>query len=866
MAKRSNFVLWTAIFFIIYQAGFSQSFFTGKFSPAQEVQTVSSTATGTAAFILTDEGLAFHITVEGLKGTFAAAHFHNAPMGENGGVVRTLTGDFNGLTASGTWTSSDPEPLTPELLKQLMAGNLYVNVHTDSFPAGEIRAQVLPSAGSAFKASLTPEQEVHSVTSSASGTASLLLTPAGLMFTLTIDGLSGSIAAAHFHRAAAGENGSVVRTITTDFDGNTATGFWSANDAEPLTPELIKDLFTGRLYLNAHTAAYPAGEVRGQVYVSGGIGMSANLDAEQEVNLVNSDARGTAALLLTDYGVVYELTLHGLKGNFTMAHFHNAPAGVNGPVVKTLTGDFNGKHARGIWTFNDSEPLTSQLVRELLSGNIYMNVHTDSFPAGEIRGQVGFSQGANEASFAASLTGPQEVSTVNTEAVGTGNFTLTPAGLEFNITYDDLKGNFAAAHFHNGAIGVNGPVVRTLTNDFDGNTASGIWAASDPEALTPELIVALLKGNLYVNVHTDSFPGGEIRGQVRLQSGAKFQAKLTPAQETHSVTSSARGSASLTLTDAGLAYHLTVQGLNAPLTAAHFHHAPAGMNGGVVRTISSEFSGNSASGLWAPGDLEPLTPELIRALFAGNLYLNVHTPSYPAGEIRGQVLLNGGTGFAAGLDAEQEVGLVTSAAMGTSSLTLTPAGLVFDLTIQGLVGNFTMSHFHNAPAGVNGPVVRNITSEFSGNTAFGIWKAQDSEPLTFDLIKALMDGNLYLNVHTNMYPAGEIRGQINSEGIVVAIEPVLNDGQIPGEFLLQQNFPNPFNPATEIRFDLNRPGLTVLKIYNIVGQLVQTLVNQELPAGSYQVTFSAGNLGSGIYFYRLEQNGFSQVRRMILMK
>ena len=866
MQKRHGIYFLVAVLFMLCQFAFGQAYFTAKFSAAQEVSEVNSNATGTGVFILTDAGLAYHITIEGLKGNFAAAHFHNAPMGVNGGVVRTLTGDFTNFTASGVWTALDPEPLTPQLVKDLIAGNLYVNVHTDSFPSGEIRAQVHPSSGSNFEARLSPSQETHSVTSNGSGIAFLTLTEAGLSFHLTIDALSGPFSAAHFHNGPAGQNGGVVRTITGDFTGNTASGFWTADDSEPLTEALIKELLAGNLYLNVHTSANPAGEIRGQIFPSGGIGLSANLDSGQQGGTVNSDATGTAALLFTNDGVLFQITVQGLTSPMTLAHFHHAPAGQNGPPVRTLTSDFNGNQARGIWSFTDPEPLTSELVKELLAGNIYINVHTDSFPAGEIRGQVGFNLSPNEAGFAANLSPAQEVHNVTSDARGTGNFTLAPEGLKFNITIEGLKGNFAAAHFHNAALGVNGGVVRTLSGDFNGNSASGTWSVSDPEPLTPQLITALLKGDLYVNVHTDSFPSGEIRGQVNLQSGTKFQAKLTSDQEVQTVTSDAKGSASFTFTDAGLVYDVTVEGLSAPISAAHFHNAAAGVNGGVVRTISGDFNGNTASGVWAATDPEPLTPALIQQLLAGNLYLNVHTSNNPGGEIRGQVLLGGGMGFTAGLDAAQEVGTVTSDAMGTSSLTLASAGLIYNLTIQGLQGTFTMAHFHNAPAGVNGGVVRTITSEFNGNTAFGIWSALDPEPLTIDLVKELADGNLYLNVHSNLYPSGEIRGQIGPTAIITGIEPVANSGEIPRKFFLHQNFPNPFNPSTEIRFDINRPGLAVLTIYNALGQVVKIPVNEELPAGSYQLTLDAGSLPSGIYFYRLEHNGSSQTRKMMLIR
>jgi hypothetical protein len=89
---------------------------------------------------------------------------------------------------------------------------------------------------------------------------------------------------------------------------------------------------------------------------------------------------------------------------------------------------------------------------------------------------------------------------------------------------------------------------------------------------------------------------------------------------------------------------------------------------------------------------------------------------------------------------------------------------------------------------------------------------------------------------------------------------------IPEEFTLEQNYPNPFNPETNIRFRIPEFGHVSLKVYDILGNEIATLVNEEKPAGSYEVDFNASALPSGVYFYRLEANGFSQTKKMILMK
>ena len=89
---------------------------------------------------------------------------------------------------------------------------------------------------------------------------------------------------------------------------------------------------------------------------------------------------------------------------------------------------------------------------------------------------------------------------------------------------------------------------------------------------------------------------------------------------------------------------------------------------------------------------------------------------------------------------------------------------------------------------------------------------------------------------------------------------------VPEKFLLGNNYPNPFNPSTSIKFDIPVPGITVLKIYDSGGREVETLLNSKLQPGSYEFSFNAVNLPSGVYFYRLTSNEFSQTKKMVLLK
>lgn len=101
--------------------------------------------------------------------------------------------------------------------------------------------------------------------------------------------------------------------------------------------------------------------------------------------------------------------------------------------------------------------------------------------------------------------------------------------------------------------------------------------------------------------------------------------------------------------------------------------------------------------------------------------------------------------------------------------------------------------------------------------------------------------------------------------------PTPDPGVLPGVFALHQNYPNPFNAETQIRFSLAAPGPVGLRIYNMLGQLVKTLVDSDLPAGQHQALWDGTDqngsvLASGMYFYRLEAEGHRAMRKMVLTR
>lgn len=100
--------------------------------------------------------------------------------------------------------------------------------------------------------------------------------------------------------------------------------------------------------------------------------------------------------------------------------------------------------------------------------------------------------------------------------------------------------------------------------------------------------------------------------------------------------------------------------------------------------------------------------------------------------------------------------------------------------------------------------------------------------------------------------------------IITNVEEV--PGNVPESYQLKQNFPNPFNPTTTIEFSLNKPGFVTLSVFDVLGREVKTLVSEHKEAGVYRVTFGADDLPSGAYYYKLSSGGFSETKRMLLVK
>jgi hypothetical protein len=170
-----------------------------------------------------------------------------------------------------------------------------------------------------------------------------------------------------------------------------------------------------------------------------------------------------------------------------------------------------------------------------------------------------------------------------------------------------------------------------------------------------------------------------------------------------------------------------------------------------------------------------------------------------------------------------------------------------------------------SPAPGAGTVSLNFLNKANNNLLDSLTSFPDSLRLRIRATGGVTPG-IYTVTVTGRGPNGTPVHQRTISVNVGFIGLVNTNTEIPEKFHLYQNFPNPFNPSTSIKFDLAKTGMVKLTVFDVTGKSVQTLVNEQLGAGSYSYDFNASVLSSGIYFYKVETPEFTSIKKMILVK
>ena len=642
--SRAGFAV--AVLLFIALSGSAQTF-VFDLRGSQEVPPVPSTASGGCFGQLDQPAATFSLTCVHNVANATVMHIHRGAPGVNGSIAFDL-GNPAVVPVVATWTS-----MTPADIADLLAGNLYVNIHTAGRPTGEIRGQILPRTVDmvAFTANGSQVVPPNDSTSTATCTADLNDPATSLAIQCTHNEVAPT--AAHVHEAPFSVNGPVVFTFAS------AASPLSAN--VPMTPVLVADFAATFLYLDIHTAAgtedAPSDEIRGQIDVPPAGAGTGTIIIE----------KATAPAGGTGFGFTETIT----SGNFTLDDGSTRTFSSVTPGTYTVTE--NNPSGLG-YTLADVSCNDGNS-----SGDANSRTATIHVEAGEtVRCTFqNFETAATDSLFVFHLSGDQEVPPVTTTERGgcMGRFDAGASELSLICTHDvDLP---TVMHIHRGAAGTAGAIAFDLGSPVSPVIAT--WSG-----MTPADVADLFAGNLYVNIHTSGRPAGAIRGQIlpRTVDTIAFTADGSQVVPLGTSPSIATCTADLDNAATSLAISCT-HNVPAP-DVAHVHDAPRGENGPVAFTFPSPASPLNAA--------MPMTPRLVADFAAYFLYLEIHGAE--AGEstdtIRGQIA--------------PPVIVPTTGTVRIRKATSPSGGSGFTFTETMTSGGFTLADggeqvFNNVPAG-----------------------------------------------------------------------------------------------------------------------------------------------------------------------
>jgi trimeric autotransporter adhesin len=348
-----------------------------KLSGANQNPVISSNASGTVegSYNSTSNKLTYKISYTGL--TPESMHIHSAFAGSNGPVVFDLAVPSSS-PAEATVMLDDAQEL------DLLAGKLYVNIHTAANTNGEIRAQILTSNTVLYQNTLSGNNQVPAISTTSGGTFYGTYNKStkimNYVFAYTGAVLNGS----HIHDGLAGKTGAVAFSLNVPVSGAATTGMTTA-----FSPVQEANLEAGKMYVNIHSSTNPNGEVRAQL---------ANENVSVFNNIILSGANQVPAVTTTASGKAY-VTYNAITSSAdyvlitndftpTSAHIHAGAAGVNGDVLYELTIPAAAAGPLAVTTSGTITSISAINAEALKAGNTYINLHTAVNMGGELRGQI----------------------------------------------------------------------------------------------------------------------------------------------------------------------------------------------------------------------------------------------------------------------------------------------------------------------------------------------------------------------------------------------------------------------------------------------------------------------------------------------
>ena len=861
-------------------------------SGGNEVPANVSSASGVLEGLLDGSTLTVTGSLENLEGDFASdiaggAHLHSGLAGTNGPIAVLLNATVDGDLRGATFNAEDNVFEISEGLADSLANRyLYVNIHSTAYPSGELRGQMLPAVSRGYKAVISGSSEVPANTSTGQGTLVAEIQDSVLIVTGSFSNLTSEFDAnvaggAHLHLGMAGQNGGIEFFLNaTTADDKLSGAFLASENTFPITEDQ-KALFANRsIYLNIHTTAYPGGEVRGQMAGLASAPFIADLSGSNEVPANASLGSGAVMLELSGSDVWVSGSFSGLNGAFNPdigggSHIHNGLAGQNGGIAFGITPTVDMDGLSGTFSVGDNMFTLDDAAIDALQGRAnYVNIHTLFNAPGELRGQL---LPVSSIALRSIFSGRAQTTPNSSGGVGGAMVEILGGNLIVSgaFTVDSPFVSDIGAHIHSGSLGVDGGVNTVLVPTLADDNLSGSFEASDNTfELNEELQAALLSAGTYINIHTEAYNAGEIRGQITPFAYHPFEAYLSFNNEVIAdsveitMPSAASGAILALVSDTTMVLSGSFSGLESDFNAdiaggAHVHLGSSVENGGIELMLVPTIGDDSRSGQFeAANNTFALSQEQADALFEERLYVNIHSTNYPAGELRGQILASGNV-------APNTPNIASPGEDEMIVLTGDPA-TPFEVTWAGGDANANNVYYTwqlATDAALENTVLVAVSSEPAFTATFG------------DVASLLTSAGVELNGTITLYhsayatdgsfqAAGDTLSVVLTRGLITS-----NDEEVglPGQFSLQGNYPNPFNPTTTVQFDLPAAANVSVEIYNVLGQKVLSVPERSFAAGTSRTFEIDGSLlSSGMYLYRVIARMDQEVRiesgRMTLLK
>ena len=610
------------------------------------------------------------------------AHLHFGLFGENGpvGVLLNLVESGDGLSAI-IPRADNAFPRTDgavaDVVSDITRRGVYVNVHTEAYPAGELRGQIVPFNSSLYMAYLSDvapnpapdaDAELRLLIEKTPGQNQLVSSGsyAG-WFGDDIDGTTPFVRLA----GAAAEPLAFALLDTRDADGS--GGQIAATNIAGLSDEVIGNLFRQSQARAGFSTDGTQLDFASGLYHECKRAFHSQLTASQAVP--TTDSRGGGAIITEYYTsrIAANGFIGGLSGPLIDVadagglHIHEGYAGTPGGIAvvvgyETGVGPNGGGFAEISAAMDTVLTLTEAQAELMRDRGLYYNAHTEAYPSGEVRGQI--TPRANSVFYAAAGAGQAVPGFGPSPANGALYVELTDTTATFTGSFRELTGGYlpmaaagSGAHLHGNIAGRTGGVLYALTATAEAGDSAGVFQpAANTAALSPGLVDSMLARQVYLNIHSETRPAGELRGQVGALASNVLHAKLSPdvtvpytgmmgmsegQGHVHAeVYPGARSVVSGSWDSLSTAIDTSVAG------GAHVHTATVAEAGGIafglnftVDSVDASTAGDSTS-VTVPA-LDNITDNdetVIAALLAGDAYVNVHTFGAPSGAVRGQLL------------------------------------------------------------------------------------------------------------------------------------------------------------------------------------------------------------------------------------